>query len=42
MEELDLLGIGVDVACPVLCQVIELLAVLIDGVVPLTQVKELS
>jgi hypothetical protein len=42
VEELDLLHVGVDVVCPVLCEVVELLAVLINSVVLLTQVKELS
>jgi hypothetical protein len=35
VEELNLLIINVNVVCPVLREVVELLAVLIDGVVPL-------
>jgi hypothetical protein len=35
VEELNLLIINVNVVCPVLRELVELLAVLIDGVVPL-------
>jgi hypothetical protein len=40
-EELDLLLISINVVCLVLCEVVELLAVLVDGAVPLSQVEEL-
>jgi hypothetical protein len=35
-EELSLLLILVHVVCPILCEVVELMAVLGDGVVPLS------
>jgi hypothetical protein len=42
-EELNLLLDCIDVVCPIfLSDAIELAAVVIDGVVPLLQVKELS
>jgi hypothetical protein len=41
MEELSLLLVHVNVVCSVLHEVVELLAVLMDGVVPLSQVEEL-
>jgi hypothetical protein len=41
MEELSLLLIHVNVVCSVLHEVVELLAVLMDEVVPLSQVEEL-
>jgi hypothetical protein len=41
VEELGLLVVHVDMMCPILCEVVELLAVLIDFVVPLLQVEEL-
>jgi hypothetical protein len=37
----SLLLVRVNVVCPVLHKVVELVAVLIDGVVPISQVKEL-
>jgi hypothetical protein len=39
--ELSLLRVCVNVVCSVMCEVVELLAVLIDGVVPLLLVEEL-
>jgi hypothetical protein len=41
-EELNLLRIHVNVVCPVVCEVVELMVVLRDGVVPLSQVEELA
>jgi hypothetical protein len=41
VEEHDLFLISINVVCPVLRKVVELLAVLIDGAVPLSQVEEL-
>jgi hypothetical protein len=42
VEELILLLVRIDVVCPILCEVVEPMTVVIDGVVPLTQVKGLS
>jgi hypothetical protein len=41
VEELSLLIVHINVVCPILCEVVKLAAVLIDGVVPLLQVEEL-
>jgi hypothetical protein len=38
VEELGLLLLRVNVVCPVLCEVVELAVVLIDGVVPLLHI----
>jgi hypothetical protein len=40
-KELGFLRICIDMMTPVLCQVVELLGVLIDRVVPLVQIKKL-
>jgi hypothetical protein len=39
--ELDLLCISINMVTPVLCQVVELLDVLIDRIVPLVQIQKL-
>jgi hypothetical protein len=41
VEELSLLLISINVVCPKLHEVVELLVVLIDGVLPLSQIEEL-
>jgi hypothetical protein len=41
MKELDLLCISINMVTPVLCQVVELLDVLIDRTVPLVQIQKL-
>jgi hypothetical protein len=40
-KELSLLLIGVNVVASILCQVVELLGILIDCVVPLSLIQEL-
>jgi hypothetical protein len=40
-KELNLLLIIVNVVCPILRKVVELLALVLDGMVPLSQVEEL-
>jgi hypothetical protein len=39
-KELNLLLVSINVVAPVLCQVVELLGVLIDSVVPLVQIEK--
>jgi hypothetical protein len=41
MKELDLLCISINMVTPVLCQIVELLDVLIDRTVPLVQIQKL-
>jgi hypothetical protein len=41
VEELSLLCVGVNVVCLILCEVVELLPALIDGMVPLSHVEKL-
>jgi hypothetical protein len=41
VEELDLLLVSINMMCPILLEVVELLLVLIDGAVPLLQIEEL-
>jgi hypothetical protein len=40
-KELDLLCISIHMVTPVLCQIVELLNVLIDRMVPLMQIQKL-
>jgi hypothetical protein len=40
-EELNLLLIRVNVVCPILHEFVELVAVVVDSVVPLLQIEEL-
>jgi hypothetical protein len=40
-KELDLLCISIHMVTPVLCQIVELLNVLIDRMVPLVQIQKL-
>jgi hypothetical protein len=42
VKELDLLCISINMVTPVLCQIVELLDVLIDRTVPLVQIQKLS
>jgi hypothetical protein len=41
VKGLDLLCIGIQMVTPVLCQIVELLNVLIDRTVPLVQIQKL-
>jgi hypothetical protein len=41
VKELDLLCISINMVTPILCQVVELLDILIDRMVPLVQMQKL-